>query len=281
MKINRIIDCEVRLVHKKARIKNFMKNSREVIIKDIYKHKKIERAVKLWDIETLIKSMDKNSIKYAVVSGLAWSSALVQKENNKYVENCLKKHNDRLLGFYNLSLNNIKKAVKEVLNLDKKLYAGIEIIPKWQNLNINDKKIIPVVKAIKKRNMCLKIYTAHLTQTLDGDSPYRTLEFIKKNQNIKIIVPHLGGLLSIYALLPKIKKILKNVHFITSVSSTMEMVKFSNEVNSKNLLFGTDFPFNHCFNQSEPIKKLHKLKISNISKKNILINNAQRLFKFK
>ena len=61
----------------------------------------------------------------------------------------------------------------------------------------------------------------------------------------------------------------------------MEMIKFSNEVNSKNLLFGTDFPFNHCFNQSEPIKMLYKLKISNISKKNILINNAQRLFKFK
>ena len=129
--------------------------------------------------------------------------------------------------------------------------------------------------------MFLKIYTAHPIQTLNGDSPYRTLKFISENKNIKLIIPHLGGLLSIYALLPKVKKILKNVHFITSVSSTMEMVKFSSEVNSKNLLFGTDFPFNHCFNQSQPIKKMKNLKILNNFKKEIFYLNAKRLFKFK
>ena len=170
MKIKNIIDCEVRLVHEKARNKNFMKGTNEGVIRDVYQHKKIGKAVKLWDINTLIKSMNKNSIKFAIVSGLAWSSLKVQTENNKYVKNCLKKHKGRLLGFYNLPLQNIKKAVNEVINLDKELYAGVEIIPKWQNININDKKILPVIKAIKKRNMFLKIYTAHPIQTLDGDS---------------------------------------------------------------------------------------------------------------
>ena len=36
----------------------------------------------------------------------------------------------------------------------------------------------------RKRNFFLKIYTAHITQTLDGDSPYRTLQFLKKYPNI-------------------------------------------------------------------------------------------------
>ena len=86
MKIKNIIDCEVRLVHEKARNKNFMKGTNEGVIRDVYQHKKIGKAVKLWDINTLIKSMNKNSIKFAIVSGLAWSSLKVQTENNKYVK---------------------------------------------------------------------------------------------------------------------------------------------------------------------------------------------------
>ncbi len=280
MKKYTIIDCEVRVVHKAARNKNFLKNSNEGVVKDIYQHRQISKAIKLWDVESLIKSMDKNNIKYAVLSGLAWRNKKALVENNEYVKYCLKKYKGRFLGFYNVPLYNIKKAVSDILNLDKKIYIGVEIIPKWQNTNINDKKLIPIINAIKKRKMFLKIYTAHPTQTLTGDSPFRTLNFLEKNKDIKVVVPHLGGLLTIYGLLPKIKKIIKNVHFISSVSKTMEMVKFSSEVNSKNLLFGTDFPFNHCFNQSEPIKKFKKLNIPKSAKQNILSNNAKKIFNF-
>jgi len=276
-----VIDCEVRVVHKAGRNPNYLKNSNEGPIRDIYQDRSIKKAIKLWNVESLIKSMNKNKIRYAVISGLAWVNRGALKANNEYVKYCLDKYENRLLGFYNVPTHNIKKAVSDIINLDKKKYLGVEIIPKWQNININDKKLTPIINIIKKRKMFLKIYTAHPTQTLNGDSPFRTLSFLKKNKNLKVIIPHLGGLLTIYALMPKIKKIIKNVYFITSVSKTMDMVKFSSEINSKNLLFGTDYPFNHCFNQSFPIKKINELKISIDTRKKIFSENALKIFNFK
>ena len=54
-----IIDCEVRVVHEKARKPNFLSHSKEKIVQDIYKHPKINKAVKLWGVESIIKSMNK------------------------------------------------------------------------------------------------------------------------------------------------------------------------------------------------------------------------------
>jgi len=177
-----IIDCEVRVVHKAGRNQNYLKNSNEGPIRDIYQDRSIKKATKLWNVESLIKSMNRNKIRYAVISGLAWVNRKALKENNEYVKYCLDKYENRLLGFYNVPTHNIKKAVSDIINLDKKKYLGVEIIPKWQNININDKKLTPIINIIKKRKMFLKIYTAHPTQTLDGDSPFRTLSFLKKNK---------------------------------------------------------------------------------------------------
>ena len=80
-----IIDCEVRVVHEKARKPNFLSHSKEKIVQDIYKHPKINRAVKLWGVESIIKSMNKNKIKYALLSGLAWRNQKVLNDNNEYV----------------------------------------------------------------------------------------------------------------------------------------------------------------------------------------------------
>ena len=41
----------------------------------------------------------------------------------------------------------------------------------------------------------------------------------------------------------------------------MKMVKFASEVNPDNLLFGTDFPFNNCFDQETPLKKMYEMDI--------------------
>ena len=156
MKKYSIIDCEVRVVHKAARNKNFLKNSNEGVVKDIYQHKAINKAIKLWDVESLLKSMDKNNIKYAILSGLAWRNKKASLENNEYVKYCLKKYKGRFLGFYNVPLHNIKKAVTDILNLDKNIYIGVEIIPKWQNTTINDKKLSPIINAIKKKKNVFK-----------------------------------------------------------------------------------------------------------------------------
>ena len=88
----------------------------------------------------------------------------------------------------------------------------------------------------------------------------------------------MGGLLCLYALVPEIREALKNAYFITSVSSTMEMVNFAAEINSDNLLFGTDFPFNHCHDQSTQIEYMQNTHLSESVKNKIMGKTALSLF---
>jgi len=88
---------------------------------------------------------------------------------------------------------------------------------------------------------------------------------------------HLGGLLCLYGLLPEIQKVLKNVFFISSVSSTMKMVEFAAQVTPGNILFRSDAPFNHCYRQVPPLNALKSLKLDREIKKNILGRNARTL----
>jgi len=280
-KNNLVVDCEIRTVHKEARNVNYLKNLNEGVKKDIYSHPKIKKAIKLWSIESIIESMNKCKIKFGLLSGLAWYDQKILKDNNNYVKACLYKYKNKFRGLYNASTLNPEESANEIMNLDKRIYIGVELIPKWQKTNINDRNLTPIIKAVKKRNLFLKIYTAHPTQTLDGDAPYRTLKFLEKNPDLKTLIPHMGGLLCIYGLFPPIQKIIRNSYFITSVSETMKMVKFASEVNSNNLLFGTDYPFNNDFSQENSLKKMYNLKIPSNIKRNILGKKAIKLFGFK
>ena len=167
-----------------------------------------------------------------------------------------------------------------ISDLDESVFIGVELIPKWQKIHIDDPGLQPIFEAVLKRNLFFKSYTAHITQTLDGDTPYRLLQFLRNNPELKVLIPHMGGLLGIYGLIPEIREALKNAYFITSVSSTMPMVKFAAEVNEDNLLFGTDFPFNHCHDQSTPLQYMFTDEIAFPIRRKILGETAQALFKF-
>ena len=279
-KFHSVVDSEIRVVHPEAREVNYAKNFKEPVHTDIYSDPRIIKSRKLWNINSVIESMDKCNIEYGLLSGLAWKNLSILKKNNDYVKQCLQLHSNKFRGLYTPNPLNPQRSADEIMALDKNLYVGVELIPKWQNININLESLKPIVKAVKKRNFFLKIYTAHLTQTLDGDAPYRTLQFLKKNPKVRTLIPHLGGMLCLYGLYSPIRKVLKNAYFITSVSATMKMTKFAAEVNPDNLLFGTDFPFNHCFNQTTPLKALKKMNIPNQIKTQILGQKAFDLFNF-
>jgi predicted TIM-barrel fold metal-dependent hydrolase len=88
-------------------------------------------------------------------------------------------------------------------------------------------------------------------------------------------------MLCLYGLWPPIREVLKNAYFITSVSATMKMVEFAAAVNPDNLVFGTDFPFNHCFDQITPLKEMATLNIADHIKEKILSNTARSIFQFR
>lgn len=275
-----IVDCEVRVVHPSARRHDSVIYRSEPVYDVIYSHPQIEEGVKYWAVEATLASMDKLGIQYALLSGLAWNSSTILAENNEYVRECLLTYPNRFKGWYTPDLNNLDHAIEQVMRLDPTHYVGIEIIPKWQKAHADETRLGPLIEAVSSRDMFMKVYTAHPTQTLDGDAPYRTLQLLRRYPKTKFVIPHLGGLLCLYGLHPPIRKLLGNTYFIASVSSTMKMVEFAAKVNPRNLLFGTDFPFNHCFDQETPLKEMSQLELDQDVKEAILGGNAVQLFGF-
>lgn len=275
-----IVDCEVRVVHPAARRPDSAIYRSEPVYDVIYSHPQIEEGVKYWAVEATLASMDKLGIQYALLSGLAWNNSTILAENNKYLRECLLAHSDRFKGWYTPDLKNPDLAAEQVMQLDQTLYVGIEIIPKWQNAHADETRLGPLIEAVTSRDMFMKVYTAHPTQTLDGDAPYRTLQLLRRYRKTKFVIPHLGGLLCLYGLHAPIRELLANTYFIASVSSTMKMVEFAAKVNPSNVLFGTDFPFNHCFDQETPLKEMSQLELDQDVKEAILGGTAVQLFGF-
>lgn len=275
-RLTKVIDTEVRVVHKDAARVGFCEGRSEPVGEVIYDHPDFPIVVDKMSIEAQLHSMEESNIGYAWLSGLSWIDSGLSRENNSYVEEAVRSRPEKFKAFYIPCLTNIGEAVKEIEDLDSDVFMGVEIIPKWQGITLDSELLEPIIKVIQERQLALKSYTCHPIQSLDGDVPFRWIKFLQNHRDLKVVIPHLGGLLCLYGLLPDIKKLLNNTVFITSVSSTMQMVKFAAEVNEENIVFGTDVPFNHCHDQITPIRQFINLNLSGSARENILYRNADR-----
>lgn len=275
-----VIDTEVHLLHPEAIHSDFAENSNEPVRKAIHDHPDFPNIQEIMSFEALLHSMEKNSVEHCHLMGMSWRNKKWQDDNNAYIKECVRKYPRKFSGFYIPNLEDPSVAAQEIRNLDSSIFIGIKFLPSWQGVHINDPVLEPVMRAIKDRDFFVMVHTDQITQSLDGDTPQRFFDFIQKNPDLKVVAPHLGGLLCYYQLLPKIQEKLKNVYYITSLSATMELVKFAAEINPDNIVFGTDFPFNHCHDQATQIKKLDEFGLSDEVQEKILYRNAMDIFPY-
>lgn len=275
-----IIDTEVHLMHPEACHRSFADNVNELACDAIHKHPDFHSIKNMLNIDFLLDSMHKNEISHALLMGIGWGSPDIQRDNNDYIEEVIRQHSGIFKGLFIPSLADPVAAAEEIMQLDNKIYIGIKLIPNWQGFRVDDNRLNPIWQAALKRNLFVMVHTDHPTQSLDGDTPYRFLSFVQNNPDLKVLAPHMAGNLALYAVLPNVMKSLQNVFFITSVSSTMIFVEFAVKINPNNILFGTDFPFNHCHDQCTVLDAFMALQISEKQRENILGIKAKKLFGF-
>lgn len=274
---NKIFDAELRVIFPEALRKDFEIDASEPFAQ-ISKHPEAEATHPLWTIESVIKEMNRSAVGMGLLSGLPWNNKKWHDRHNQYIKQCIVDYPHRFKGLYSLYLDSVESAVEQIYHLDQQIFTGVEIIPKWQGVHIDQQSLYPVFEAIKEKDLYLKAYTAHVTQTLDGDSPHRLLKMLLKHPDMKVLVPHLGGLLCLYRLMPGLESAFINTWFISSVSATMLMTKFAMEVNSDNILFGTDFPFNHGHSIQQSIDQVREILPDQSVLDKLLWSNAESIF---
>lgn len=273
-----IVDTEVHLLHPEAREPDYLAENEEPVRRAIHEHEDFPLLKDRMTVDALIQSMQKNRIDKCLIMGLPWSDFNAHKKNNRFIESVVENHPHKFRGMYIPHLDNIKEEIQNIKQLTPDRFIGVKLIPGWQHMRIDNSELAPLLETVESENLFLMVHTDHSIQSLDGDVPYRLLSVLKEHPNLNVLAPHLGGLLCLYGLNPKIKPLLENVHFITSVSLTMRMVKYAADVDPDKVIFGTDFPFNHCHNQGSLIEDLHELPLSEEVESKVLGQTANELF---
>ena len=272
------IDVEVHLLHPEACAADFLRGKDEPTRRAIHEHVDFPLVQPLLSLEALHRSMNEAGIDRSVIMGMAWRDAGAQRDNNRYVAEVSSHDPARFQALYIPHLGDPVQASREVEQLDTRVWSGVKLLPSDQGRTLDDPELTPLFQTIAARDLPLMVHTDHPTQSLDRDTPYRFLSFVRRYPTIRVLAPHLGGMICVYGLKAEIRSALRNVTFVTSVSATMQMVEFAAQVNPDNIVFGSDFPFNHCHSQREPLQELLSLRLSDETKARIAGGLAQEIF---
>ncbi len=281
--IKKIIDTEIRLVHPQARNQNFCKNSGEINMqKNVYYHKKINLSLKQASLESFLKVMRQNKIEKAIITGLHWEKIKNLNLSNQYLLMCAKKYPEKFKVFYNIDFTNYSN-FNYSMNLinfsNNSQILGFELNP-HSFLFMNKKKhryLKKIIKNIINKKKFLRLIGRHSHQH-SVSHIFLYNEIIKKYKYNKFFITAFGGGVTNYLNIKNIEETYRNVLINTAASKNLDFINKIGSILPKNLLFGTDYPFNHFNKYSDFLKVFKKLSLTKHLENIIRYKNAQKKF---
>jgi predicted TIM-barrel fold metal-dependent hydrolase len=226
-------------------------------------------------MERIKDSIKTAGITHANIMGLPGRKNANNFKNNDYIQ----KHcseGDTFKGLAVLNISEVKQARAYIDQLDP-FFIGIKIIAHGQGFAIDDQKLNPVYELLVDKGLFFMPHINHLIQS-SVDSPFAVVSLCKRFPNLKMLLPHLGGMLFMYEKNAEAQELLKNVMYISSVSKTMYMLSVAMDICPQKVLFGSDFPFNHSHSQQQMLADVNTLGLSEENKDRLLRKNYLRTF---
>ena len=245
-------------------------------------------SARLATADELIASMDKNGVDISVILNIGWTTHELCVETNDYILESIAHFPDRLIGFCSIQPLSYQAALDEIERCARGGARGIgELRPDVQLFNLIDDEITaPFVKMLKKHKL---IMLTHASEPVGHDYPGKGMvtpdflyHFIVRYPDLPIICSHWGGGLPFYALMPEVKKALKNVFFDTAASPLLYSPQVYDIaiklVGADKILFGSDYPL---LEQGRALKEVASLNLPQEVAHKILYDNARRLLGIK
>lgn len=257
------IDAEVHLFPPEWCVKGYRPPATEsVMIEKFWDHPEGELALSRASEEGLLSEMERCGIDGAVIMGLPWKSAEMCEANNAYIAQVAASNPGKFYGLGVTSASGASVLVNEIARIQEVHgLLGVKVIPQWQNFRLNDQDFQPVLKELTRRRMILFPHTDHFyLSPANSDTPAALFEVAQRFPDLKLLAPHLGGLICLYAAYQPLRKTFDNILFIGTVPNTMQMIKWAvDAVGVEKVAFGTDFPFNPSHDQSTVKNKFMEL----------------------
>lgn len=247
----------------------------EVILDAIYRHPESPLALELSDIGKIRNSMEQNSIDKVLLVPLPWYSEELCQISSEYLIK-LAANDERLYSLCTVSPTLLNKELLE--RYLKAGAVGIKVNPAWQRCELDSAEMDTLSELASHYDVPIMV---HIDQSYKQSvtNAASLLNLASRHPNTKYLAAHLGGCLGLYSLHPPLRDKLRNIWFDTATSTTMLIVKFYVEAGLQDrLLFGTDYPFNHCHNQHNQIRSIQETGFDEDVNENIFSNNFNELF---
>lgn len=241
------------------------------------------KEAQLATADELIDSMDKEGIDISVIVNIGWTTHELCIETNDYIMESIARYPKRLIGFGSVQPNSFDAAVAEIERCAKGGMRGIgEIRPDMQLFDLNDEIMLPIMETLRKHQLILLTHASepvgHLYPGKGAITPEMLYPFITAFPDLTIVCAHWGGGLPFYALMPEVKKAMKNVFFDTAASPYLYSPEIYQQViqlvGADKILFGSDYPL---LAQGRLLKEINSLDLAPETKSLILGGNARKL----
>lgn len=241
------------------------------------------KDAKLATADELIDSMDQEDIDISVIVNIGWTTHELCVETNDYILESIARYPKRLIGFGSMQPNSLEAAIAEIERCAQGGIRGIgEIRPDMQLFDLNDEIMAPIMETLRKHSLILLTHASepvgHYYPGKGAITPEMLYPFIASFPDLTIICAHWGGGLPFYALMPEVKKAMKNVFFDTAASPYLYSPEIYQQViplvGADKILFGSDYPL---LAPGRLIKEINSLDLALETKSLILGSNAWRL----
>ena len=233
--------------------------------------------------EALLESMDRCDIDQAFLVNIGWATHDLCRETNDYILDAARRHPDRFVAFCSVNPVVGRQAVEEIERCAAAGARGIgELHPDSQGYDLGDRHTMaPIVDAASRARMVILTHASepvgHLYPGKGQVTPRVLYRFVTNFPDQPLICAHWGGGLPFYALMPEVRRALKNVAFDTAASPFLYepgiFEAVAGLVGPEKILFGSDFPL---IKQERGIKQVEESKLTAEAKELMLGGNAAR-----
>lgn len=219
-----------------------------------------ESIGKFYDVEmceigtsqTLLELGEKSGIYKFLVQSVATTAAQVPSINNFISEQC--NQQEKFVGFGTLhpDVEDIPAEVERMISLGLR---GVKLHPDFQKFNIDDKCALPIYEACEGR-LPILFHTGDFRYTYSH--PKRVANILKMFPDLTVIAAHFGG----WGIWDDAFEHLMQCDCYVDTSSTFGFVgkdKMKDMIikyGPDRIVFGTDFPMWHCFDEIENIMSM-------------------------
>lgn len=204
------------------------------------------------DPETMLAEMDEAGVDVAVLCPFPWTTMKRCVENNDYLLEVASDHPDRLLPFFIVNPRYGGRSLEEARRcLDKGARGLGELHAQPQGFDPTDTDLLaPLVDLAREYDAPILFHTnepvGHYYPGKGPVTPGEIYRFVEAFPELKLILPHWGGGLPFFELMPEVAEMCVNVHYDSAASPYLyrnEIYRLASAAaGARKILFATDYP---------------------------------------